>query len=123
MKNVISWFEIPVSDMERAADFYAKLLRAPISIQDFGGVIMGFLPMEGQESVSGSLVKHNDYIPSHHGSLIYLNGNDDLTEMLDRVEPAGGKILSGKKQISPEYGYMAVFEDTEGNRLALHSMN
>ena len=57
------------------------------------------------------------------GSLVYLNGNDDLSVMLGRVESAGGKILRGKTQISPDIGYMAVFEDSEGNRIALHSQN
>ena len=123
MKNLINWFEIPVSDMDRAAAFYSKLYGEPIDVQDFGGMLMGMLPMESQEGVGGGLVKHETYIPSHHGSLVYLNGNDDLSVMLGRVESAGGKILRGKTQISPEIGYMAVFEDSEGNRIALHSQN
>ena len=123
MKNLINWFEIPVSDMDRAVAFYSKLLDAPIQVEDFGGFLMGWLPMESQEGVGGSLVKHETYVPSHHGSLVYLNGNDDLSVMLGRVEAAGGKILSGKKQITPEIGYMAIFEDSEGNRIALHSQN
>lgn len=123
MKNLINWFEIPVSDMDRAVAFYSKLLDGPIQVEDFGGFLMGWLPMENQQAVGGSLVKHETYVPSHHGSLVYLNGNDDLSVMLGRVESAGGKILSGKTQITPEIGYMAIFEDSEGNRIALHSQN
>ena len=123
MKNLINWFEIPVSDMDRAVAFYGKLYGEPITVDDFGGMLMGMLPMESQEGVGGSLVKHETYIPSHHGSLVYLNGNDDLNVMLGRVESAGGKILKSKTQISPDIGYMAVFEDSEGNRIALHSQN
>jgi uncharacterized protein len=40
---------------------------------------------------------------------------------LDKIEAAGGKIVVPKNEISPEYGFMAVFIDTEGNRIALHS--
>ncbi len=123
MKNLINWFEIPVSDMDRAAAFYSKLMDAPVTIEKFGEFLMGWLPMENPEAVGGGLVKHETYVPSHHGSLVYLNGNDDLSVMLGRVEPAGGKILRGKTQITPEIGYMAVFEDSEGNRIALHSQN
>lgn len=56
------------------------------------------------------------------GPLIYLNGNPDVQIILDRIEGAGGKIIVPKTQISPEYGYMAAFLDTEGNRIALHSV-
>lgn len=56
------------------------------------------------------------------GPLIYLNANPDVQIVLDRIENAGGKIIVPKTQISPEYGYMAVFIDTEGNRIALHSI-
>ena len=41
---------------------------------------------------------------------------------MNRVEAAGGKIMVPKTQISPDYGYMAVFIDTEGNRIGLHSI-
>ncbi len=121
MKNLINWFEIPVSDMDRAAAFYSKLYGVSVDVQDFGGLLMGILPMETQQGVGGSLVKYEMYTPSHQGTLIYLNGNEDLSEMLGRVESAGGKILKGKTEISPEIGYMALFEDSEGNRIALHS--
>jgi predicted enzyme related to lactoylglutathione lyase len=56
------------------------------------------------------------------GPLVYLNGNPDLQNVLDKVEAAGGKIMVPKTVISPEYGSMAVFIDTEGNRIALHSV-
>ena len=56
------------------------------------------------------------------GPLIYLNANPDVQLVLDRVIAAGGQITVPKTQISPEYGYMAVLLDTEGNRIALHSV-
>ena len=120
MKNMLNWFEIPVSDFERGKIFYETIFATPMQSVDFGGVKMVFLPSyEGK--VSGALCCGPDYKPSMNGSLIYLNANPDLNGVLNRVENAGGKILSAKKQISPEYGYMALFVDSEGNRMALHS--
>jgi predicted enzyme related to lactoylglutathione lyase len=60
--------------------------------------------------------------PSLMVHLVYLNGNPDVQNVLDKVEAAGGKILVPKTQISPEHGYMAVFADTEGNRIGLHAI-
>jgi predicted enzyme related to lactoylglutathione lyase len=54
--------------------------------------------------------------------LIYLNGNPDVQNILDKVEAAGGKISMPKTEISPEYGHMALFIDTEGNRIGIHSV-
>jgi predicted enzyme related to lactoylglutathione lyase len=78
-------------------------------------------PMNG---IGGSIVDSKGFHkPSlTEGPLIYLNGNPDLQLVLDKVEGAGGKIMVPKTQISPEYGYMAVIIDTEGNRVGLHSV-
>jgi len=63
------------------------------------------------------------YSPSAtEGTLVYLNANPDVQIVLDRIEAAGGKIALPKTEISPEHGHMAVFIDTEGNRVALHSV-
>lgn len=118
MQHLINWFEIPTADIQRAAAFYGKLFNTEVPIQDLGDLKMGFLP-----GGFGALVHHKVYTPSHAGTLIYLNGGDDLNEMLAKVEPAGGKILRAKTQISPQFGFMALFEDSEGNRMALRSNN
>lgn len=55
-------------------------------------------------------------------SIIPSSANPDVQLVLDKVVAAGGKILVPKMEISPEYGYMGVFIDTEGNRIALHSV-
>jgi predicted enzyme related to lactoylglutathione lyase len=92
---------------------------------DVAAIKMRMFPVDDpQTSIGGALVYHEDfYQPSPTaGPLIYLNGNPDVQEILDRVEPAGGSIVVPKTQISPEYGYMAVFVDTEGNRIGLHSV-
>jgi len=62
------------------------------------------------------------YKPSADGVIVYMDASPDLTDVQNRIEGAGGKIIQAKKQISPQHGYMALFIDSEGNRLALHSM-
>jgi predicted enzyme related to lactoylglutathione lyase len=54
--------------------------------------------------------------------LIYLDAGEDLTPVLGRVEPAGGKVVVPKTSIG-EHGAIAVFIDSEGNRVGLHSLH
>lgn len=123
---MISWFEIPVNDMDRAKKFYETVFQVSISINDFGGVLMGWFPPAEENNapgISGSLVKHRDYIPSAtHGTLVYFNSRSgDIDQELSRVEAAGGVIQQPKTLISDDIGYMAVILDTEGNRIALYN--
>ena len=120
--NSVAWFEIPVTDIKRAKAFYDKVLDVEIQVTDFGGVMMGFFPTAGEDApgAMGSLVQYESYIPSHEGTLVYFSSEDVQIE-LDRIEAAGGKIMQPKSQISEEHGYMGLFEDSEGNRMALHS--
>lgn len=121
--NMVGWFEIPVADMDRAKKFYDAVFQVDIKLQDFGGTKMGWFPADHEKpGASGSLIKNKDwYKPSERdGVLVYFNSMD-VQEELDRIELNGGKIVQEKTQISPDIGYMAVFLDTEGNRIALHS--
>ncbi len=124
-KNMIAWFEIPVDDISRAKKFYETIFDVEMVTMDMGDEFKMEVFPGDQNSVSGALVYNTEwYSPSNtHGPLVYLNGNPDLQTVQDKIEAAGGKIIIPKRQISPEYGYMAVFEDTEGNRIALHSNN
>jgi uncharacterized protein len=124
-KNAISWFEIPTIDLDRAQRFYETIFATSLIPLDLQNLRMRMFPIENQMSGIGGALCHNKdfYKPSStDGPLIYLNGNPDVQNVLDRVEAAGGKIVVPKTQISPEYGYMAVILDTEGNRIALHSV-
>ena len=76
----------------------------------------------GEEmNVGGSVVQHEEYTPSTNSVLIYFDTGDDMQAVLDRIEPNGGKILQGKTLITEGVGYMALFLDSEGNRIALHT--
>jgi uncharacterized protein len=125
-RNMVGWFEVPVADMDRAIQFYEKVFDIEISRHPMGPLDMGWFPTaEGDApGAMGSLVHHAEhYKPSANGTLIYFTSHaGNLQTELDRVEQAGGKIMQGKTQISEDYGYMAVFIDSEGNRIALHSM-
>ncbi|MBA3581122.1 MAG: VOC family protein [Gammaproteobacteria bacterium] len=121
--NVAVWFEIPVTNLERAKKFYETVLDISMHDLDIGEDLKMALFPNTEGTIGGSLCeRHEFYTPSQQGALIYLNASPDLEEALQRVETAGGKILLKKRQISPEYGYMALIIDSEGNRIALHSM-
>lgn len=123
MANVIHWFEIPARNFDRACAFYSQLLEADIhKLEHPNGLTYGFLPGFTRDGVGGAIVQGEGYVPSRKGSLIYLSGGDDLNVPLARVAKAGGKIVTEKTSIG-ENGYMAAFIDTEGNRVALHSMS
>lgn len=120
--NAITWFEIPVTDFERAARFYSAIFDFEMFQTQVGPTRMGFLPYEQKEHRVGGAICHGPgYVPSQSGTLPYLNGGSDLNTVLSRVEKAGGKILKPKTFLGEDIGYSAHFVDTEGNKLALHS--
>jgi uncharacterized protein len=125
MKNAISWFEIPATDLDRAAKFYETIFRISLHSLDLPNIKMRMFPLDDMLSqVGGAVVDSAGFHkPSTtDGPLIYLNGNPDVQNILDKVEAAGGQIQVPKTMISPENGFMAVILDTEGNRIALHSV-
>lgn len=120
----VSWFEIPTIDINRAQAFYEQIFDMKMMSMDMPQISMRIFPAESMMHVTGALVHNREfYKPSAtDGPVIYLNANPDVQTILDRIEPAGGKILVPKTEISPEHGHMAIFLDTEGNRMALHSI-
>ena len=119
---MVGWFEIPVSDMDRAKRFYEEVFNIDIQLHDLGGLLMGWFPFfDDKKGASGSLIRHESYKPSAEAGVLVYFSSADVNDELNRVEAAGGTILKGKTQISPDIGYMALFLDSEGNRLALHS--
>jgi uncharacterized protein len=125
MKSAISWFEIPATDLNRATKFYETIFGISLIPMDLPNIKMRMFPVEDQMRDTGGAVVDSGgfHKPSEtDGPLIYLNGNPDVQKVLDKVEKAGGKITVPKTEISPEYGFMAVIIDTEGNRIGLHSI-
>jgi predicted enzyme related to lactoylglutathione lyase len=119
--NTLNWFEIPVTDFDRAKKFYETIFGISMHVMDFQGFKMGMFPsVPGNGKLSGAIVQGEYYVPSKTGTLVYLNGDPDLQVALDKVEAAGGSVMRPKTQIG-EFGFMAVMIDTEGNAVALHS--
>ena len=122
--HAISWFEIPTADLDRATKFYETILGITLVPMDMPNFKMRMFPVQdNMTGISGALTYAPDfYQPQDNGTLVYLNANPDVQLVLDRIEAAGGKILVPITEISPEIGYMGVFMDTEGNRVALHAI-
>lgn len=125
--NAITWFEIPVVDTERAKKFYETILDIQMetrSIEETNEELT-FFPFETgviratSGLVSGALTKNNYYKPSNSGTVIYLNAYPKIQHVIDRIEPAGGKIILPKTKIIA--GYIARFLDTEGNLVGIHA--
>lgn len=124
-KSAISWFEIPSADLNRAQKFYEEIFDIQMISMDMPQLQMRLFPIEDpMTGIGGAICYAGDfYKPSaESGPLVYLNANPDVQNILDKIEAAGGKIIVPKTEITPEYGHMAVFIDSEGNRIALHSV-
>jgi predicted enzyme related to lactoylglutathione lyase len=124
-RNMVGWFEIPVVDMSRAVAFYQTVFDVEIQVVNLEGLEMGWFPWNDKLPGSpGSLVKHDEYYkPSSDGVLIYFSSQaGDLNVELNRVEAAGGTVIMPKTLIKEDIGYMSLIIDTEGNRVAIHSI-
>jgi uncharacterized protein len=122
MKNFVSIFEIPATVISRAVEFYQTILDIKIEKMDIPEMQMGLFPIEEQMTF-GVIIQGEGYTPSANGVTIYLDGGNDLQIILDKIEKNGGKIIIPKTLHADESGYFAMFIDTEGNRLGLHSPN
>lgn len=120
--NPVNWLEIPVTDLGRAIKFYESVLGIKLRRNEMGPLKMAWFPRaDDAMGAAGSLVKADGYIPSHAGTLVYITV-DDINGKLVKINAKGGKTLLPKMAIG-EYGFIAHFEDSEGNRVALHSVS
>ena len=122
MSNVIVWADIPVTDIDRARKFYAHLLGNEIPLMPgIDGVALLMPPGTGSpDDVSADLVQSSDTPSTNHGATVYLNSNGDIVGMLARAVEAGGKVISEPENMGEMVGWVAFFEDSEGNRVGLH---
>jgi predicted enzyme related to lactoylglutathione lyase len=122
MSNVIVWADIPVVDLERARKFYAHVLGNEIQMMPGSDAVALLMPLGtgSPDDVSGDLVQDSDTPSKTHGSTVYLNSNGDISGMLARVVEAGGSVLSEPVNMGEMVGWIAFFEDSEGNRVGLH---
>jgi hypothetical protein len=118
-KDFVSWFEIPAIDFDQAVHFYNHIFEVEMQQNKTATNAMAFFPVS--TGIGGALIAGPGSVPSNTGPLIYLNAGNDLNDVLNKVEEAGGHIVMPKTIISKEDGYFAIFIDSQGNKLALHS--
>ncbi len=125
MKNAVNWFEIYVSDFNRAMKFYTEVFKYKLTELPMGNdnhpemkyaIFNGHANGEGSD---GALVKINQVQPGGGGTLVYFN-TEEINDELSRVQEAGGKIIRSKQNIG-DYGFIALVEDSEGNLIGMHS--
>ena len=121
MEGLANWIEIPTRNIKRAMTFYGRVLEVDFHEMEMGGNRYALFGIADNNS-GGALVQGEGYVPSNEGAVVYLNCGADLASALGRVEKAGGKVLLGKTFLSEQAGHIAYLQDTEGNRLGLHSM-
>ena len=118
-KNPVGYFEIPVTDFERAILFYEHVFDCKLQRTVIDGNEMALFPFDDKlPDITGALAKGGSYIPSKQGARLYFNVRS-IDEALQRAEGAGGRTLYPKTSIG-ELGWVAEFEDSEGNCIALH---
>lgn len=125
--NMVGWFEIYVSDMNRAMDFYKHVFQVEFSempVPNGKDMEMQAFPgdeNQGKYGAPGALIKMEGYEPSGSGTIVYFSSEDCAVEEA-RIKEAGGKVITSKVSLG-EYGFMVLFSDSEGNTLGIHSMN
>jgi predicted enzyme related to lactoylglutathione lyase len=117
MKSVINWFEIPVADMDRAIKFYEPVMQVTLRREKMDCAELAFSRM--RSGTGGALAKFDGVTPSLQGAIIYLH-TDNLAATLDRIASAGGECVFGPLELPHGIGTIALFTDSEGNRVGLH---
>ncbi len=119
MKHLSNWIEIPVKDMDRARSFYQKVIQEDFPpVMELAGTQYSLFPAEDRFNC-GALARGENYSPSSQGVTVYLDGGDDLDEVLARVKKAGGTIVLPRTYLGKEAGHIGLFLDSEGNRIGL----
>jgi uncharacterized protein len=121
MANAVNWFEIPATDINRAKKFYENVMSEELSLMEMGPSQYAMFPIEqGAANAPGAIVKAEGYTPSQTGALVYFSV-EDIEGTLTKINKNGGSTILPKTSIG-ENGFMAHFNDCEGNRIALHSV-
>lgn len=122
--NNLVWFELPVSDLDRATSFYESVFATKLAIDERFPELAVF-PRREQSAATGALsVFHDEKIesrPSTDGVIIYLNCDGEIDAVLKRAKDAGAHLLQEVAQLPNGLGWVAQFRDLDGNRVGLHA--
>lgn len=120
--HAINWFEIPVTDIDRAQAFYERVLGKPLRRETMDGAHLAVFPAD-KDAVSGALFAGSAaYKPADAGTVVYLNTEPSLDAVLSRVEAAGGRVATPRTELPDGMGCFALLTDLDGNRVGLHAM-
>ena len=119
-RDAIHWFEIPVTDLDRAQHFYETLFAQSMRREQMGPQTLAVFPYDG--GIGGALLKSTTApAPSLDGNLVYLNAAPSLDAVLSRAGELGARVLLPKLELPNDIGFIAQIVDSEGNRIGLHS--
>ena len=119
--DMFAWFEIPVLNLERAVSFYSTVFDIKFETINTLSHSMAYFPKDS--GIGGALVVGDGCVPSHSGSLLYLNVTIDLEDALKKVVSVGGHVIMGKTLLGDDVGHYSLVLDSEGNRIALFTKN
>ena len=122
-QNVITWFEIPVADLDRAQAFYETVLARKLRRENLGGDALAVFPYD--RPATGGALQAGASAAARTGSSIriYLDCMPSIDATLARIEAAGGQIVAPKSALPPGMGFIAHMRDTEGNEVGLHALS
>lgn len=109
----VGFWELRVTDLERARDFYTQVLGLVASPFD------EYLMLSTPDGVPVAYLEQVAEAPPTDGFFRPTFDTDDLESDLAAVEAAGGSVLLPRSVIRPEYGWWAAVADPFGNRLQL----
>lgn len=119
-KSIVNWFEIPVTDMQKARSLYEAMLDMKLPVSDFGGVPHAVLSNSDHSCTSGALISDPARPPVRgSGTVIYLHATDGVSRCVARAVEAGAKVVQPRTEIGP-HGAIALIEDLDGNVIGLH---
>ena len=120
MQAKINWFEIPATDLDRAAKFYEAVFDTKLRRENFSEENKMAIFSGADGNSIGCVVKGEHFSPAKDGVVLYFDAGASIDRTLARVEPAGGKVQKEKIELPQGIGFIAYFIDTEGNRVAMH---
>ena len=121
-RNLPVWFEIPVTDMTRAVRFYETLFQSSLHRESAGPMELAVFPRRDEGGTTGCLAHGEMLKPGSDGTVVYLNADPQLDQVLERVRAAGGEVLVPRTELPDDIGCFALFRDSEGNRVGLHAL-
>ena len=105
------YFEIPVTDLDRAILFYTDVFGYPLERVEIDGNEMALFPSSDKASgIAGALARGEGYRPGKQGSRIYFSVIS-IEDTLHKVNSASGRVLYPKTSVG-ELGSVAEFEDS-----------